>query len=84
MGTHPPPPEFVGHLSFWQKNVANAPPLCPYNATKSPPLGTYIDANAPPPWGQNISFLRNFELKNSVAISFQNVLIKVLKSQNLI
>ena len=54
----------------------------------------------PHPWGQNISFLRIFEPKtrmhalsrinitvfkiDSVAISFQNVLIKILKSQNLI
>jgi hypothetical protein len=34
-------------LSFWKKNVANAPVWDPNNATKSPPLGTYIDANAP-------------------------------------
>jgi hypothetical protein len=54
----------------------------------------------PHPWGQTISFLRIFEPKNqtqallrtnisvfkidSVAISFQNVFIKILKSQNLI
>jgi hypothetical protein len=87
MGAHPPR-AFVGHLSFWRKNVANAPPWGPNNATKSPPLGTYIDA-MPHPWGQKISFLRIFEPKNrmhalsrinisvfkidSVAISFQNV-----------
>jgi hypothetical protein len=88
MGAHPPR-VFVGHLSFWRKNVANAPPWGPNNATKSPPLGTYTDTNALP-LGTNISFLRIFEPKNrmqalsrinisvfkidiSVAISFQNV-----------
>ena len=44
----PPPRAFVGLLSFWKKTVANAPLWGPNNATKSPPLGTYIDANAPP------------------------------------
>ena len=45
----PPPMAFVGLLSFWRgKKGANAPLWGPNNATKSPPLGTYIDANAPP------------------------------------
>ena len=98
MGAHPPR-AFVGHLSFWRKNVANAPPWGPNNATKSPPLGTYIDTNAPP-LGTKYKFSEDFEPKtrmhalsrinitvfkiDSVAISFQNVLIKILKSQNLI
>jgi hypothetical protein len=77
-----------GICHFGEKNVANAPLWGPNNATKSPPLGTYIDANAHP-WGQNISFLKMSEPKNrmqalsrinisvfkidSVAIPFQNV-----------
>jgi hypothetical protein len=49
MGAHPPSLRaFVGHLSFWRKNVENAPLWGPNKTTKSPPLGTYIDANVTP------------------------------------
>ena len=95
----PPPPAFVGHLSFWRKNVANAPPWGPKMQQNPHPWGLTL-TQMPHPWGQNIRFLRIFEPKtrmhalsrinitvfkiDSVAISFQNVLIKILKSQNLI
>jgi hypothetical protein len=59
MAAHPPPRAFVGHLSFWRKNVANAPLWGPNNATKSPPLGTYIDTNAPP-LGTKYKFSEDF------------------------
>ena len=37
-----------GVCHFGEKNFANAPLWGANNATKSPPSGTYIDANAPP------------------------------------
>jgi hypothetical protein len=83
----PPPRAFVWLLSFWGKKMQTPPLWGPNNATKSPPLGTYIDANAPPLGDK--SFLRISDPKNrmqalsrinisvfkidSVAISFQNV-----------
>jgi hypothetical protein len=83
----PPPPGVCRAFVILGKKVANAPLWGPNNATKSPPLGTYIDANAPPLGDK--SFLRISDPKNrmqalsrinisvfktdSVAISFQNV-----------
>jgi hypothetical protein len=83
----PPPPQvFVGHLSFWRKNVANAPTWGPNNTTKSPSLGNYIDANAPP-LGTKYKFSEDFWTKklnagsvfkiDSVAISFKTFLIAI-------
>ena len=88
MGAHPPPGRLSGICHFGEKML------------QMPHHGVQIMQQNPHPWGQNISFLRIFEPKtrmhalsrinitvfkiDSVAISFQNVLIKILKSQNLI
>jgi hypothetical protein len=56
----PPSGRLSGFRHFGEKkNVANAPLWGPNNATKSPPLGTYIDANAPP-LGTKYKFSEDF------------------------
>ena len=99
-GCPSPPRAFVGHFLFFSEKMLQMPHHGVQIMQQNPhPWGLTL-TQMPHPWGQNISFLRIFEPKtrmhalsrinitvfkiDSVAISFQNVLIKILKSQNLI
>ena len=84
----PLPQLFVGHLSFWRKNLQMPHHGVQIMQQNPHPWGLTL-TQMPHPWGQNISFLRIFEPKNrtqalsrinisafnidSVAISFRNV-----------
>ena len=99
MGAHPPPGRLSGICHFGEKMLQMPHHRVQIMQQNPHPWGLTL-TQMPHPWGQNISFLRIFEPKtrmhalsrinitvfkiDSVAISFQNVLIKILKSQNLI
>ena len=95
----PPPGRLSGICHFGEKMLQMPHHGVQIMQQNPHPWGLTL-TQMPHPWGQNISFLRIFEPKtrmhalsrinitvfkiDSVAISFQNVLIKILKSQNLI
>ena len=95
----PPPGRLSGICHFGEKMLQMPHHGVQIMQQNPHPWGLTL-TQMPNPWGQNISFLRIFEPKtrmhalsrinitvfkiDSVAISFQNVLIKILKSQNLI
>ena len=96
----PPPPGRLSGICHFGEKMLQMPHHGVQIMQQNPhPWGLTL-TQMPHPWGQNISFLRIFEPKtrmhalsrinitvfkiDSVAISFQNVLIKILKSQNLI
>ena len=99
MAAHPPPGRLSGICHFGEKMLQMPHHGVQIMQQNPHPWGLTL-TQMPHPWGQNISFLRIFEPKtrmhalsrinitvfkiDSVAISFQNVLIKILKSQNLI
>ena len=99
MAAHPPPGRLSGICHFGEKMLQMPHHGVQIMQQNPHPWGITL-TQMPHPWGQNISFLRIFEPKtrmhalsrinitvfkiDSVAISFQNVLIKILKSQNLI
>ena len=99
MAAHPPPGRLSGICHFGEKMLQMPHHGVEIMQQNPHPWGLTL-TQMPHPWGQNISFLRIFEPKtrmhalsrinitvfkiDSVAISFQNVLIKILKSQNLI
>ena len=95
----PPPGRLSGICHFGEKMLQMPHHGVQIMQQNPHPWGLTL-TQMPHPWGQNISFLRIFEPKtrmhalsrinitvfkiDSIAISFQNVLIKILKSQNLI